>query len=173
MSPVVFLDRDGVINYDYGYISKVEDFKIIPGVFDALKRLQMIGFKLIIFTNQSGIGRGIITNEGYDEVNEYMKSTFKKNKINILEVFHCPHLPKDNCKCRKPKPGMIQLAMKKFEIDVNRSIVIGDKPTDIQAGIAAGISKNFLISDRIKSKNNLIVCKSLYDLVCESNIIKL
>ena len=176
MYPAVFLDRDGVINFDYGYISKVDDFEIIPGTIEALKKLQKLGFKLVIFTNQSGIGRGIISLEKYNQINKHMESIFTKNGIEILEVFHCPHVPEDKCHCRKPQPGMINKAVKKFNLDKKNSIVVGDKETDISAGISAGIQQNYLIDNSSINKdkdNNLYVYNSLYQLVCKSNVIKL
>ena len=99
-----------------------------------------------------------------------------KNSIEILEVFHCPHVPEDKCYCRKPQPGMINKAVKKFNLDIKNSIVVGDKKTDISAGISAGILQNYLIHDSNKNKDkdsNLYIYNSLYQLVCKSNVIKL
>jgi len=105
----VFLDRDGVINEDFGYVHKIENFYIYDEVFPALKKLQDAGFKLIVITNQSGIGMGYYTEEDFKKVNEYMLKTLKERGINIDKVYYCPHHPEGTvpeyrmkCNCRKP-----------------------------------------------------------------------
>ena len=137
----VFLDRDGVINEDKGYVHKIEDFYIYPEVFPALKKLQENGFKLVVITNQSGIAVGYYTEEDFLKLTEYMLNVFEKEGIKIEKVYYCPHHPegiipklKMKCDCRKPESGMIKQAIKEFNIDPYKSFLIGDKETDILAG---------------------------------------
>ncbi len=104
----IFLDRDGVINEDTGYVYKIEDFKIIDGVFEALIDLKSVGYLLIIVTGQSGIGRSYYTEDDYQKLTDYMLNTLSTKGINISKVYYCPHAPEDNCNCRKPKPGMLE-----------------------------------------------------------------
>lgn len=145
----VFLDRDGVINEDFGYVGRVEDFVFIDGVFEALKTLQQKGFLLIIITNQSGIGRGYYSEEDFLKLSEYMKKELKKVGVTITDIFYCPHHPKERCSCRKPKPQMILDAAKKYNIDLASSYLVGDKMSDIEAGKNAGI-KNLILLDNAK-----------------------
>ena len=156
MQSCVFLDRDGVINHDYGYVYKEKDFIIIEGVLEALKIINKKGYKIIIITNQSGIAKKIFTIEDYDKLNRYMLNIFSANQIDIESVLHCPHDPKINgyCNCRKPNPGMILTAKNEYFINLEKSFLIGDKITDVEAGISAGIKNSFLISSN-KNKDIL------------------
>ncbi len=142
----VFLDRDGVINEDFGYVHKIEDFHIYDEVFPALKKLQDAGFKLIVITNQSGIGMGYYTEEDFKKVNKYMLKMLKERGINIDKVYYCPHHPEGTvpeyrikCNCRKPGTEMIKRGVKDFNIDTTKSFLIGDKETDIEAGLKMGL----------------------------------
>ena len=168
----VFLDRDGVINHDYGYVSKIDDFKLIPGTFESLRFLKNKNFLIFIVTNQSGIGRGLYSESDFLKLNEYMLNLFLKQKIIIDKVFYCPHKPEDSCLCRKPNPGMIQKALKEFSIIKEKSIMIGDKITDIECGKRAKIGKSFLINNDSKNINSQHTYKSLFDLVCVDKLIK-
>ncbi len=141
----IFLDRDGVVNKEINHLFRIEDFEFIDGVFDACLYFQKIGYKIIIVTNQSGIARGLYSENDYDVLTKWMINKFTKNNINILDIFHCPHLPNYNCNCRKPKPGLFFKAKKKYGIDMTKSWMIGDKESDIQAAIASGIKNNILV----------------------------
>jgi len=141
----IFLDRDGVINKEVNYLHKVEDFEFIEGVFDACNYLKKLGYSFIIVTNQSGIGRGLYDLKEYQTVTKWMLNQFKKNNIKILDIFYCPHDPKLNCHCRKPKPGMFLKAEKKYKIDMANSWMIGDMEGDIKAANQAGIVKTILV----------------------------
>jgi len=141
----IFLDRDGVINKEVGYLHKIKDFKFIDGVFDACLYFQSIGYQLVIVTNQSGIGRGYYDEDAFHIVNNWMLSQFKNQGVSILDVFFCPHGPESNCNCRKPKPGMFNQANDKYGIDMKNSWMIGDKETDIKSANTAGIQNTILV----------------------------
>lgn len=160
-SKAAFIDRDGVINEDYGYVSKWKNFVFINGALDALQTFKRCGYKIIIITNQSGIARGFFSEEEYYLLTKNIKKSIKKYGITIDDIYHCPHLPEGvvedyavDCDCRKPKIGMIVRASKDHNIDLDKSILIGDKRSDIQCGINAGIKSNFLISDKTYTSNN-------------------
>ena len=138
MNKAIFLDRDGVINVDHQYVSKIENFEFIPKTIEALKKASESDYRLIIITNQSGIGRGYYTLEDYKKLERYMLNEFKKESIKILEVFFCPHNYDGNCECRKPKTKFFREAKDRFNIDLDQSFMIGDKTADIKAGHDAG-----------------------------------
>ena len=142
---VIFLDRDGVINEEVGYLHKIKDFKFINGVMDSCNYFLSLGYQIIVVTNQSGIGRGLYKEEDFQIVNEWMLGKFEQQGVSILDVFFCPHGPNDNCYCRKPKPGLFIDAMKKYDIDMKKSWMIGDKEADIEAANNAGIIQTILV----------------------------
>lgn len=151
MSKAVFLDRDGTINVDKGYLYRISDFEFLPGAVDALRMLQEAGYLLIIITNQSGIGRGYYTEEDFAVLNEYMKSELLKSGVKISGVYYCPHLPNAEveryrkvCTCRKPSLGLFERAVHDFDIDLSQSYAIGDKERDI-AICSASACRGFLI----------------------------
>lgn len=155
MNKAFFLDRDGVINIDHGYVHKTEEFDFLPGVFEACKRINDMGYKIIVVTNQAGIARGYYTEADFHLLTNHMIQQFKKNDVEITDVYFCPHHPDiDNekypreCDCRKPAPGMIIEASIKHDIDLSQSVMVGDKMSDIQAGIAAGININYGVKGR-------------------------
>ncbi len=167
---IIFLDRDGVINHDYGYVHEIEKFHFIDGVFEACKYFINLGYEIIIITNQSGIGRNYYSEDDFFKLTTYMLQKFKENGMNILNTYYCPHLPTDNCTCRKPNIGMIKKACSDFEIDLNKSWLIGDKMSDIQTAINANIKNHILIShENNKNSNNSFIANSLLDTI---NIIK-
>ncbi len=138
MNKAVFLDRDGTINVEKRYVYKKEDFSYIDGVVDALKKIQVIGFLLIVVTNQSGIARGYYTEEEYVELEKWMIDDLLKQGVRISAVYHCPHyeggvIPRYSikCSCRKPKLGMFLQAQKDFDIDLNKSFAVGNNLTDL------------------------------------------
>ncbi|AGH80420.1 D,D-heptose 1,7-bisphosphate phosphatase [Psychromonas sp. CNPT3] len=148
----IFLDRDGVINVDHGYISKVDDFEFIEGVIDALQGFKEKGYLLVLITNQSGIARGYFTEDQFQTLTEWMDWSLADRGVDLDGIYYCPHHSehglgeyKVECDCRKPKPGMLLEAIKELNIDVTASILVGDKISDIQAGIAAGIENNYLV----------------------------
>ena len=141
----IFLDRDGVINKDVNYAYKIVDFEFIEGIFDVCIYFQDLGYKIIIVTNQSGISRGYYSENDFQTITNWMLAQFKKNDINILDIFHCPHSPSSNCDCRKPKPGMFIEAKNKHNINMVKSWIIGDSERDIRAAILAGIENTILV----------------------------
>ncbi|WPE16255.1 D-glycero-beta-D-manno-heptose 1,7-bisphosphate 7-phosphatase [Candidatus Thioglobus autotrophicus] len=153
---VIFLDRDGVINKEVGYLHKIEDFEFINGVFDACLDFQSSNYKIIIVTNQSGIERGYYSEKDFHTVTDWMLNQFKDYGVRILDVFYCPHGPESSCDCRKPKPGMFNQANAKYHIDMGESWMIGDKEADIQAANSAGISNTVLVKSghNIDEKNS-------------------
>lgn len=152
MHRALFLDRDGVINVDRGYVGRAEDFEIIPGIVDVLQVGQSRGYLLIVVTNQSGIARGYFTNEDYAALELHMRQRFSEFGITFSAVYHCPHHPDGvvpelsvKCSCRKPAPGLILQAVNDFDIDLARSVLIGDKQTDVEAASAAGVGRIIMI----------------------------
>ncbi len=134
----VFIDRDGTMAKDVPYCNRPEDFVLFPDTAKAIRLLNEHGFKVIVITNQSGIGRGYFTEATLAQIHDKMKGELAKEGARIDAIFYCPHHPDDNCDCRKPKPKMILQAVKDFDIDLKRSSVIGDLPADIELGKAVG-----------------------------------
>ena len=147
----LFLDRDGVINEDAGYVYRREDFVFKEGIFAALREFAQAGYALVVVTNQSGIGRGYYTLEQFSELCGFMLSEFEKKGVKIEKIYFFPHAPETLCSCRKPKPGMLLKAANELNIDLARSIMIGDKDSDVQAGQSAGVGVNLKLGDRLKS----------------------
>lgn len=147
-----FLDRDGVINVDHGYVSEPDSFEFTRGVFDACKRIVDNGYVIIIVTNQAGIGRGYYTEAQFAELTRWMCQQFEEHHITLTDVRYCPHHAthgqgeyRKECDFRKPNPGMIIAAAEKHGIDVTKSVLVGDKMSDIQAGQSAGVSHLYLV----------------------------
>ena len=155
VSKALFLDRDGVVNEDVGYVYRPEDFRFTEGIFEFCLTAQDLGYLLIIVTNQAGIARGYYTEEDYHKLNEWMLVEFKKEGVRIEAVYFCPYHPIDGIgayKCesydRKPNPGMIFKARDKFGIQLSKSILVGDKESDIEAGRRAGVGKLLLLKGK-------------------------
>jgi len=130
-----FIDRDGTLIEEVNFLSNIEDLRIFPSTFEAVKGLKDAGFLIIVVTNQSGIGRGIYDEAAMNSIHEEMQAQLD----NIIDAFYfCPHLPCDGCSCRKPSLGMIEAAMKDFDIDLANSWMIGDKNIDVETGKNAG-----------------------------------
>ena len=146
MNRALFLDRDGVINVDKHYLYKVEDVEFVEGIFPLVKRFKEAGYLIIMVTNQSGIARGIYTQEDFRIISEWMQERFSANGTPFDAIYHCPHHPyiDGSCECRKPKPGMLLEAKKAFDIDMQRSIMVGDKERDIEAAIHAKVGESYL-----------------------------
>ena len=170
----VFLDRDGTINVDHGYVYKIEDFEFLPGVIEALKILQEKGYLLIIITNQSGIARGYYTEEDYYKLTEHVLTELEKEGIYIADVLFCPHLPdakiekyRADCDCRKPNLGLFEKAVRLWSIDLSQSFAAGDKIRDLHICYESEC-KGFLITEEcqedITMPNNIRKIKSLFEM---------
>jgi rfaE bifunctional protein nucleotidyltransferase chain/domain len=158
-----FLDRDGVINLDRAYVSRWEDFEFVPGAVDAMRRLKQAGYALVVVTNQSGIARGYYSEAQYQALTAAMQQALLDAGAAVDAVYHCPHHPKGkvaelaiDCDCRKPAPGMILRAAKELNLSLPDSILVGDKPSDIEAARAAGVGRAYIVqSDNAESTTGL------------------
>lgn len=152
MKKCVFLDRDGVINKDLGYVSSISKIQLNENIGKSIRLLNKNGFIVIVVTNQSGVARGYYGENTVWEINRHIMDLLVEEDAHIQEFYVCPHLKQGivkkyavACDCRKPKHGMLMAAKKKYEIDLGHSYLIGDRPTDIQAGNNAGLKQSFLI----------------------------
>jgi D-glycero-D-manno-heptose 1,7-bisphosphate phosphatase len=144
----VFLDRDGVLNADRGYVFRVSDLTLLDGVPAALRQLKAAGFLLIVVTNQSGVARGLYTTSDVERFHLALTAAIEAAGGPLIDdYFYCPHLESGSavefaikCDCRKPEPGMLMAAAKKHGIDLSRSFIVGDKADDIEAGLRAGVA---------------------------------
>lgn len=150
MHKALFLDRDGVINVNHGYVYQSRNFDFIDGIFDLVKRANAANMKVIVVTNQSGIARGMYTQQEFEDLTLWMKQRFAEQNAKIDAVFHCPHHPEAKvdayrvvCDCRKPHAGMLLQASQELNIDLESSIMVGDKSIDMQAACAAGLAKAY------------------------------
>ncbi len=143
---VVFLDRDGVINRDSpDYIKSWEEFEFLPGSIEAIRCLTAAGYPVIVITNQSVIGRQMTSPEELDRIFTRMQQVIKAGGGGVLDIFHCPHLPEDNCDCRKPRPGLILQAVETYGVDLSTAGFIGDSAKDILCARAAGCAFSILV----------------------------
>jgi D-glycero-D-manno-heptose 1,7-bisphosphate phosphatase len=150
LTPAAFLDRDGVINEDRGYVSAWRDFAFLPGAVEAISRLQDAGYLPVIVTNQSGIARGYFSEADYRALTERMCAALADAGVTIGKVYHCPHAPgrRPPCTCRKPRAGMIERAIAELGIDRAASFMVGDKLGDITAGRAAELGATFRVGPK-------------------------
>lgn len=151
LRPALFLDRDGVINIDHAYVFKQEDFDFIDGIFELCRCANQLGYLIFVVTNQAGIGRGYYTERDFLALTDWMCGVFSSQGVVIDKVYFCPSHPeygvgeyRMDSSYRKPWPGMILQAAQEFGVDLATSVLLGDKETDIQAGIAAGVGCNLL-----------------------------
>lgn len=153
MRPAVFLDRDGTINEEVGYIRELENLNLIPGAAEAIRGLNELGVAVILATNQSGVARGYYPESWIGALHERLEQLLKAEGARLDALYYCPHLPDGSvadfsyaCDCRKPEPGMLQEAAKAHHIDLSRSFMIGDKATDVEVGQRAGTQTILLTS---------------------------
>ena len=185
----IFLDRDGTINIDKDYLCKIEEFEFIDGVKDFLKRVQALDYKLIIITNQSGIGRGYYSENDFNILNNWMINTLKEDGITIDKVYYCPHYKESNikkyaidCECRKPKLQLFEKAVTDFNLDLSKCFAIGDKIRDCLIctksdckGILINNNENKDIINNVKKGKvkNVVYCKTIkccYDIIVKGGI---
>lgn len=150
--PTVFLDRDGTINIDHGYVHEIDNFHFIEGAIEAMQELKKMGYALAIVTNQSGIGQGVYTEDQFMQLTEWMDWSLADRDVDLDGIYYCPHHPEASveeyrqvCDCRKPNPGMLLEAQKELKADMSSSIMVGDKLADMQAGRAAKVGTNVLV----------------------------
>jgi D-glycero-D-manno-heptose 1,7-bisphosphate phosphatase len=150
--PAAFIDRDGVINVDREYVFRPADFEFLPGAVEALRALRAAGYLLVVITNQSGIARGIYSEAEYRELEAFISAQLAAVGVALDAVEYCPHLAdapvvayRRDCECRKPRPGMLLRAAAHLGIDLQRSVLIGDRSADISAGRAAGVGRCLLV----------------------------
>lgn len=146
MRPVVFLDRDDTIIVDRGYLSDPAGVELLPGAAGALERLERAGYALVVISNQSAIGRGYCTAAGVEAVNRRVEEVLADHGVALAAIYYCPHAPGEGCGCRKPEPGLILQAARELGADLARSIMVGDKPGDAEAGKRAGCGRNIVLS---------------------------
>ncbi len=144
----LFLDRDGIINIDHGYVSKIKDFEFVEGIFDLVKLFTDSEYMIFVVTNQSGIGRGYYREEDFVTLTEWMVKKFGDENIKIEKVYYCPHSPEEKCHCRKPETGMIEQVLEDHPIDLANSWLIGDKQSDIDLAINASIGSSIYIGNK-------------------------
>lgn len=149
MNKAIFLDRDGTLNVEKNYLYKIEDFEFIPGIPEAIKRWNELGYKVIVITNQAGVARGYYKEEDVQVLHQYINERLEKINAHIDAFYYCPHHPvhgtgkyKVDCNCRKPKTGMLEQAILDFNIDVGKSYLFGDHDSDIEAGEAMKIKSH-------------------------------
>jgi len=142
----LFLDRDGVINVDHGYVRTPERTEFVEGIFELCRLATRRGYLVIVITNQAGIARGYYSEQDFLEYMEWMRGIFTEHGAQLDAVYYCPHHPVEgvgkylrDCTCRKPAPGMILAAQRDLNLDLARSIFVGDSPSDERAGEAAGV----------------------------------
>ena len=149
----LFLDRDGVINVDHGYVYRPQDFEFLPGIFDLARTARALGLRLVVITNQAGIGRGLYDEADFERLTAWMCGRFAEEGAPIDAVYHCPTHPtagvgayRVDSPRRKPGPGMILEARDELGLDLGASILLGDKQSDLEAGLAAGVGLNLLLA---------------------------
>ena len=148
----LFLDRDGVINYEVGYLHRTEDVRFVDGIFSLCGTAQSLGYALVVVTNQSGIARGLYTPADFETLMRWMSDQFAERGITLTAVYHCPYHPihgigehQRESEDRKPSPGMLLRAARDYDLDLTQSILIGDRCSDIAAANAAGLRQAFLL----------------------------
>jgi D-glycero-D-manno-heptose 1,7-bisphosphate phosphatase len=137
--PAVFLDRDGTINEEMGYINHLSRFKLLPGVGVALRRLRGAGFKVVLVTNQSGAARGYFPISLVTEVHDHLKSLLAAEGAHLDAIYTCLHGPDADCPCRKPRPHLLQEAARELDLDLSRSYLVGDRYKDVETAANAGV----------------------------------
>jgi D-glycero-D-manno-heptose 1,7-bisphosphate phosphatase len=162
MNKALFLDRDGIINIDYGYVHKIENFEFVDGIFELCQLAISKGYQIFVITNQAGIARGYYDKQTFEALSQWMVSKFKEQNVSIGKVYYCPHHPDKgvnefvmSCDCRKPEPGMIMQAQQEYSIALADSIFIGDKISDMQAASNAGIQTRILVDSRYTNESNI------------------
>lgn len=161
----VFLDRDGVINDHVRYVNRADDLILFPGVGRALKQLHDANYRVFVVTNQGGVGLGYMTEGNLHQIHRKMMEELAREGAVIDDIAYCPHKPKEGCVCRKPEPKMITDLAERYHINLAESYMVGDRETDVEAGIRAG-TKTILLGEG-SSQADFVVP----DLVCAVDVI--
>lgn len=168
MERAVFLDRDGTINVDVDYLHETDKLAFIDGTFEALALLKEHGYRLIVISNQSGIGRGYYGARDVERLHEYMNAILQKHRAAVDAFYYCPHVEQDQCACRKPRTGLIERAVAEWDIDLSCSWMAGDKETDVLTARSAGCGYGLLLSghavpDALRAKYKDHLYRNLWD----------
>lgn len=152
LRPAAFIDRDGVINEERRYVNRLEDFVLLPGAVPGLRKLQGMGFELVVVTNQAGVARGYYGEGQVHKLHAHMHEMLAGEGVHLRAVMYCPHHPQGSvaayaleCTCRKPAPGLLLQAAAEHGLDLKRSVLVGDKVSDLEAGFAAGLQRCVLV----------------------------
>jgi heptosyltransferase-2 len=166
----VFLDRDGTLNYDPGYLKVAAELRLLAGVGPALARLKGAGAKLVVVTNQSGVGRGIVTLKDLEAIHARLEGLLEKDDAPLDAIYFCPHHPDDGCRCRKPNVGMVERAVAELQLDLQRSYLIGDHARDIQLAHRVGAKAILLAPGLVDAQmlDRLKVEQAMPDAVAKS-----
>jgi D-glycero-D-manno-heptose 1,7-bisphosphate phosphatase len=140
----VFLDRDGTINREVHYLRKAEELELLPGAGQAIHRLNELGVKVVVVTNQSGVARGYLTEEQLEKIHQLLREMLARHDAHLDGIYYCAEMPQTDSRCRKPEIGMMEQAARELSIDLGRSYVVGDMAKDIEMGRRAG-SKTILV----------------------------
>lgn len=180
MKKAAFLDRDGVINIDRGYVYKWSDFEFAPGAIEAMKTINQLGFEIIVVTNQSGIARGFYSEDDFLKLSDSMLNFLASEGVQVAGIYYCPHHVEGSikkfaiaCSCRKPMPGMLMKATDDHNINLSESILVGDKISDISAARNAGVGKAFMVApdDIVSSLDDIHVDAVFPDLTSCANFL--
>ena len=146
MEKAVFLDRDGTVNVDVDYLHEIDKLVFVDGTFEALALLRAHGYRLIVISNQSGIGRGYFAAQDVERLHRHMNGILREHGAQIDAFYYCPHVEQDQCACRKPQTGLIDRAAAEWNTDLSRSYMVGDKEDDVMTGCNAGCSFGLVLS---------------------------
>ena len=177
----LFLDRDGVINVDHGYVHTPEKFEFVDGIFELCRAARQFGYLLVVVTNQAGIGRGYYSEADFHRLTDWMCEQFRMRGADIAKVYFCPDHPEHGIgryrresPMRKPNPGMILAAAAEFDLDLAACVLVGDKLSDVEAGRAAGVGRNLLFASGGADKGDVVgaltTVRSHLNAVCESRV---
>ena len=159
----LFLDRDGVINVNHGYVHTPQQTDWVDGIFDLCRIAQDADYRLVVVTNQAGIARGYYSEAAYLAYTQWMHDQFAARGIHLLATYYCPHHPEEgrngwllNCDCRKPRPGMILAAAKRYNLNLAVSVMVGDSTSDKEAAEAAGVGRYVMVNDAMADKHRAL-----------------
>lgn len=168
MNKAIFLDRDGTLNVEVDYLHETDKLVFIDGTFQALRLLKAHGYKLIVISNQSGIGRGYYKKQDVEQLHHYMNAILSRHHAAIDAFYYCPHVEQDKCLCRKPHTGLIERAVAEWNIDLEQSYMVGDKESDLMTAFNAGckyalVLSGHPISETLQDRYKKYLFQNLWD----------